>query len=682
MKLMRKSLLLILLIFITQSATASRAYRTTRHLIQPDGKSVTVQLAGDEKFHYWQTRDGIPVLMGSDGAWRYATIGSGNKLVRSQLYAHEPSDRSVAENLQAMHSKASLAVQSTATTKAQRLGIGSSALAPVRSKGEVRVPVILVEFSDINFSDSCDVTFFDKHFNASHFSEGNAWGSVRDYFIMQSDSLFKPYFDVLGVVKLSHPKSYYGQNNTYGSDVNDGAMMKEALDSALAKGYNLSQYATSGIVSFTAFIYAGEGEQVSGNSTDLWAKNIFTLSHKTGGITFSAGLCTNELADYDGSGKLLPDGIGTFCHEFSHALGLPDFYSTNNLANNFGLDYWDIMDWGQFEAQGNRPVGYSAYERMFLGWLTPVTLQNVKQKVVLSPLTGSTDTRSYIIQNPNDATGNEYLILENRKSSRWFNSWYGQGMLVYHVDYLASAWTGNRVNNDRNHQRMTILPADGTLTPAVSTDSSGNYVYASKADYQGDLYPGISSNTEISDFSTPPNTAYTGQYFNRSLKQITRESNGDVTFYYQCEGQLDPVGDLSVADLGETSATLTWTANSNAVAYAISWSDSEGTSHVDTVTVSSLTIPDLQSNTSYTVNVKAIGNDNWLDSESSQVSFSTRPTSISRLEEQLGNCIVEVYTASGQKIGRYRLNGLATDVTLPRGIYLLKLGKHTIKVMK
>ena len=74
-----------------------------------------------------------------------------------------------------------------------------------------------------------------------------------------------------------------------------------------------------------------------------------------------------ELYGSSDSGTSL-DGIGTFCHEFSHCLGLPDFYPTD-YSNHFGMGSWSVMHGGCDNNNGNRPCSYTAYERNFLGWM-------------------------------------------------------------------------------------------------------------------------------------------------------------------------------------------------------------------------------------------------------------------------------------------------------------------------
>ena len=191
------------------------------------------------------------------------------------------------------------------------------------------------------------------------------------------------------------------------------------------------------------------------------------------------------------------------------------------------------MDWGQYIENSRRPVGYSAYERMFMGWLQPKVLDVKKQRVELSPLAGREGVRS--IKIPNEANRNEYLLLENRTDSKWFSSYYGEGMLVYHIDYSSSVWMDNSVNNVLTHQRVSILCADNDPVPLWRMEQ-GNRIWATSTDYQGDLYPGYTNNTEISDTSIPAAKAFVGNFFHRSMTDIKRLDNGNISFVYMDDG--------------------------------------------------------------------------------------------------------------------------------------------------
>ncbi len=492
---------------------------------------LTLHTFGDDSFHGLCTSDGVVVSRNEQQQWCYATL-TAKGLLSSGIVAHNMENRSFTETLQANECRQKT-INYLSQPIFQKGSFASNGSAVIKATGSPCIPVVLVEFSDIKFLEECDSTFFVKHFNTSNYKENGYYGSVRDYFIAQSDSIFCPSFHILGTVTLSKNRKSYG-GNISGNDRDDRGMMEEALDSLLVRNVDFSPYVTTNSrIPLVCFIYAGRGEQTDGPDESIWAKCYTEAKYKFSNYNIEALLCTNESADYEETGTDHPDGIGTFVHEFSHTLGLPDFYATNGLSNNFGLDYWDIMDWGQFIENGKRPVGYSAYERMFMGWLNPTILDIKKQSVELSPLTGNEGIRS--IKIVNEANNFEYLMLENRTESTWFSPYYGEGMLVYHVDYSSSSWMNNTVNTVANHQRMSILCADNMATPYWRLINN-QYVYATEEDYKGDLYPGLTNNTEITDTSTPAAKAFTNDYFHCSLTDIKRLENGNIYFVYMDDG--------------------------------------------------------------------------------------------------------------------------------------------------
>lgn len=534
---MKKRIFLLVLILMTAFATfASKAFPIEKNVVQPDGSVLTLRLVGDEFLHGYSTIDGIRVCKDKDNRWCYAQYSFG--VTASNVLAKNPEHRTIAEDLQAKRlSEQFQSDLSKSSSMVQRADFSSQLTAAVSAKGSPVIPLVLVQFADVKFTQACDSTFFDAHFNAENYQEEGGHGSVKDYFVAQSDSQFIPHFHVVGVITLPENMAYYG-GNKYNNDKNDLLMMQQALDSLVARHFDFTPYLVNGKIPLAAFIYAGYGEQASDEEDAVWAKCYPSINTKVGDYTVGAVLCTNEIADYTGEGPQA-DGIGTFVHEFSHALGLPDFYADGN----FGLDYWDLMDWGQYVDQCRRPVGYSAYERMFMGWLQPQQLEEKKQRVELSPLASKDGVRSIIIKNP--ANANEYLMLENRTESTWFSNYYGEGMLVYHIDYNSTYWSRNTVNRDANHPRISIIPADNTLTPFY-VEKGGKRIYAKQEDYMGDLYPGVKNNPQLTPTSTPPAMAFTGGTFpNGYFTRITRLANSSVQFVYMDNGKLFILGDLN-----------------------------------------------------------------------------------------------------------------------------------------
>lgn len=525
----------------------------TRH--QSDGTTITVSRIGNAFYGFYSTTDGMALLANADGDLCYTTL-SDSGLVVTPVVAHE-SDARTADELQTVANAAtseaaltllqsifpinytastgtmpSISTQSFNVSTADGVGAyGKSANGIISSIGSPVVPVIMAEFSDNSFQDTITIEKYTRWFNEEGYAdEPNCVGSVRDYFLSQSNGLFSPTFVVLGKVKLSQPQAYYGQNTSSSSDRYKFVFVQEVLDSAVAAGFDFTDYLVDGKVPNVAIIYAGPGEQSSfedGCDDYIWA-HYNTRSFTAGGISFSSYLAANELLQsYNSEGTVVTgariDGIGVFTHEFCHVIGLPDFYYTGSNATIKDtlliLKYWSIMDYGEYYADGYAPTGLLAYERSTMGWLNIQELIEA-QAATLYPF-GHEDegNTAYLIRNSNCNT--EYYILENRQPDTWYPSVMGSGMLITHVDYSASAWSGSNINNTPSHLRFTYVPADNTKT-------------VSRSSLMGDLYPGTTNSTSFTDGTTPASTVYNGTsgYLGKPIYNIAESDEGIITFSY------------------------------------------------------------------------------------------------------------------------------------------------------
>lgn len=419
--------------------------------------------------------------------------------------------------------------------------LGTRASAPLTCMGSPKVPVVLVEFSDLSFTVAGGTSQevhdnYDKYFNLTGERVGSNYGSVKQYFVDQSDGQFSPDFSVIGPIKLPKSYAYYGEGtgdmpsrlSEFYSSVCKQAMTDYNIDWTVFDNNN------NGVVDFIFFIYAGEGENAGGDVNTIWpcekvsTVNI-TVNNET--IAFGGYGCTNE--KYVNGAKIYWDGIGTCVHELSHGIGLPDFYDTR--GRSYGLDYWDLMDSGCYTyVSGYYPVAYSAYEREFMGWRNIVEIKHDADTILTINPVENKDGIAYKIFNPANTDRNEYFILENRQNIGWDrflgrnSSQYGvgHGLLIYHVDYKTSAWTSNTVNIDAKHQRMTIVPADGTLDSysllnASSTQDDYNAWLISQ---RGDAYPGYTNKTEMSDYNV-----FTGGQIAMKITEIKENEDGTIT---------------------------------------------------------------------------------------------------------------------------------------------------------
>lgn len=443
---------------------------------------------------------------------------------------------------------------------------GKSAGGAVPSIGEVTIPVVMVEFADRFFQETTTKEKVNRMLNEEGYADEaalGARGSVRDYFLTQSSGLFRPEFRVVAKVRAANAASYYGRPSGTQVDANAPALVREAVDLAAAQGVDFSAFAAGGTVPLVSIYFAGPGEQSSyetGSENYLWAHFRQSAWTSASGVRFGSYFVGNELLQgyFDAAGNLhkdaqgnyIPqsseiDGMGIFVHEFGHALGLPDFYYTGSNAvvsdTLQTMNLWSVMDYGNYYYDGYLPVGYNAYERAFCGWL-PVEELSRAGRYELAPLGVAGTGKAYLVRN--DANADEYYLLENRQPGDYYPSTMGHGLLVLHVDYAASAWTSNGVNNTPSRQRVQYVPADGKKQSFPSVTKWD--------DWKGDLFPGLAGVTELSDVSAVKMTAYTGGLMHKPLYHIA-EQDGLVSFSF-LDATLTGIG--AAADGSEAPAAL------------------------------------------------------------------------------------------------------------------------------
>ena len=534
----------ILLFLYSAQLWAVPAKRVVKTVKQSDGTTLSIMLKGDESFHFFSTQDGYLLQQVGNGDFHYAQVVDTN-FIASGVLAHETFQRNESEidflDQHATISKNQIKRMWSARSEKRNLSRAgqtrkmqqyanerlskSKNIQAVKQNmptiGQRKGLVILVEFSDREFITPNANTSFDGMMNKSGYKEHGQYGSVHDYFLDQSSGQFLLNFDVVGPVKLSKTLGFYGENNSWGDDKHPGAMVAEACKLVDGK-VNFKDYDWDGDgeVEQIYIIYTGYGEASGGASNTIWPHQ-FALQHSDYGsplfldqVIINTYACSSEL---NGSYGSTISGIGTICHEFSHCLGLPDFYDTE--GDSFGMNVWSLMDYGNYNDDGYTPAGYTSYEKMFCGWRQPIVLDSpcmISQMKALSE-----GGEAYITYN--DANKNEYYLLENRQKTGWDSKIYGHGMLVIHVDYDKNVWYNNAVNTTSTRQRMTIIPADDSYS-------------VTKTGLAGDPYPGTSNNYSLTDHTKPASILYTAnssgtKYLGKPIEDIA-EKNGEISFTF------------------------------------------------------------------------------------------------------------------------------------------------------
>ncbi len=551
---MKRISTLLFLLCASLTAVAVQPLRIFVPFHQPDGTVVRACPRGEGHVAFYLTEDGVVTQKDANGNLCYALL-TDSAVVASGVLAHEAGERTANERtFLAQHAvlpgqALEADFQNQARRRAPRrayyanaddgLGVlGKSALGPVPTIGSPVIPVIMVSFSDLALQETTTPELLNKIYNEEGYCyDKYSVGSVRDYFTAMSHGAFTPRFDVIGPVTLSNTYAYYGANTSSYSTGNYLAVAQDAINAAIDQlGTDFSQYvADDGYVPLVAIYYAGYGENEVGslldNGTDyLWPCEI--EYHRTiGGVKFKSQFIGNELSPdytYDSSTKTYTvtgnhlGGFGVFVHEFSHALGMPDVYSTNSSNTTEAMGSWDVMDYGCYWPLRNTtsvskaPVGYTAYERSFFGWEDIPTLSTEADTLtVLRPFGSTLGANAARLVSPDDAK--EYFILENRQPSTWFPTEQKSGLFVTHVAYDKSAWSSNQVNYSASLMRLTSVVADNDKSAYNFTGD----VFGSNA------AAGVASLTTT---TSPALTYFTGSAESQGLYDITIVRDSLVAF--------------------------------------------------------------------------------------------------------------------------------------------------------
>ncbi len=490
-----------------------------------DGTAVTAELKGDEFMSWWETSDGSKFV---PSVTNEKTFVAANL---NEMKAQSAQRRAIVNEARAKRMASALAPKKSGTLGGEH----------TTYTGKKKGIIVLVNFTDSKFEDGHDKAYYEQVMNTPNFSSDEGYvGSVRDYFYAQSNGAFELDFDVFGPVELAHNCQWYGKDNSSSDrDVRVGRMIKEAIEGADKLGADWKSYDWDGdgYCDQIFVLYAGLGQASGGAETTIWpheyrlsacAEVNRTPVTTSSGIIVDTYACSNENQPIMVGGQFTSDyqpaGIGTVCHEFSHCLGFPDTYDTSNQGN-YAMGTWDTMATGSYNGNGMVPANYTAWERIYAGWVEPIELS--KSATVKTMVSSTQYGRPYIIYN--DGNKNEYYLLENRQQEGWDAKLYGEGLIITHVDYDATSWANNIVNYYSDHQRCTIFHAD-------NEDSS---TYTSKI--QGDPYPYMSGsrilNDKLTDESEPAATLFNNnsdgrKFMGKPITSIRSHSDGTISFLF------------------------------------------------------------------------------------------------------------------------------------------------------
>lgn len=555
-----KTILLLLAATVSASVSASRAVGIPRTVTLQSGEQVTVRIVGDENLHFLVANDG-KVVMQEGETYRYAT------LFEIETF------RIKAQKIDAVNNARLSAIVSPNAIKDE----GIYDYKPFPHTGRPKVLTIMVNFSDYKMEYSKEET--DKAFNGTEYNDDkrlNSYSSVAQYFDDCSGGKFRPQFDIVGPVTLEKGAKYYGKGND-----NTVELLTDACEAAAKAGVDFSQYDNDGdgYVDLVYIYYAGYGPNWGADNDFFWPKAGYTgsLTKTYNGKHVYRFAFNQELFGYPDIEKAFGldykprCGIGVMVHEFSHCMGLPDFYPTSTWLtpdgnydvvkyDNQSMEMWDLMDNGSNLNNGYDPIPYSAWEKELMGWTEKMPVLDTRCDVTLQPLQdGGEGVR---IVNDSDPEESESWILENvpaGNNSGWYRSVPGGGMLVTHIDYEKQYFSNLTCpNNEVGHPRVTIVPADGKLLSSYrSSLPEGDAKYMSisqlRSDMKGDPFPltGEKAVDALTDYK-----AYRGT-MDKPITKITRNDDGSISFKFMggdlMMGDVNGDGQITVADANATA---------------------------------------------------------------------------------------------------------------------------------
>ena len=508
-------------------AHAVPAYRGLIRHTQPDGSVIMIRVHGDEFCHWVTDASGQVLEMGADGYYRPASSAS-------------------------LSSRRAAAQVRRAEANARRRS--SPAKAGIAS-GTKHFLVILVQFSDVKFAnESTAQQDFTNLLNQQGYSVNGGTGSARDFYYDNSHGAFTPIFDVYGPVTLDNNRAYYGGNDSGGNDLRPEVAVQQGCQKVNSQfNVDFSQYDNDGDgeVDLVFMYYAGKGEADSDVEDAIWPHqwelSSGGISLTLDGKTVDKYACTNEIVGY-GTYENQMCGIGTACHEFGHAMGLPDFYDTDYTDNSqsAAMFFFSTMDFGSYNNDGRTPPYFTIEERIILGWITEpdayrefsasgnYTIGSVDNNIAYRTLT--------------DKEG-EYFVYECRGSNGWDSGLDAHGLIVTHVDKASrtvsildyqgntvnppasSLWSNweeyNSINENGKHPCCYVVPsADQSNLLFGYTLSQGNYYF----DYSksGQIpFPSGSGNSLVNSYTA---TSWNGVDSDIHLSNISY-SNNQVTLY-------------------------------------------------------------------------------------------------------------------------------------------------------
>ncbi len=480
---------------------------------QADGTRITILGKGNINNPWTETTDGFSIV-DVNGVYEYAKKVNG-ELVGTGVKANDSQNRTSSE----INFVSSLQSSLKPDFNPLKSSILSQVNAQLSNKtypttGNVKVLTMLIDYPDLN--NTYPKSNFDSLLYGANYRSGD--GSFKTFYETASNGVITVDVDVVGWYRAANNYTYYSRDSGYDRAAD---LVREAVDAAENAGVNFAQYDNDndGDVDGVLVVHAGPGAESGSQTQFIWSHRWVMNGGNLGSVTYDGKFINDYMMNPETRGSLTNPrmvGIGVFCHEFGHNLGLPDLYDTDPAnGDSEGIGNWCLMAGGGWLGGEHRPVNFSAWCRIENNWDSP-TVMPIGGSSSHS-LSAASTTQNEIIQ-VNTAVSSEYFLLENRQQTGLDLELPGTGLAIWHINTTKTG--GNGVNADANLKGVDLEEADGNN----DLDNSVNRGDA------GDLFPGTSNNSTFDDNSIPNartyNLATTG-FELRNIAEVGNQLNFD-----------------------------------------------------------------------------------------------------------------------------------------------------------
>jgi M6 family metalloprotease-like protein len=502
-----------------QHTSVCPAMNETITISQVDGSSLTIHGVGNNLLSYTETEDGYTLLPNGNGIYEYVIVDKSGLIKPSGVKANNFNQRNKTENtflaqiLPHLHYAPKQAEQLILIHRGFSNEVlnktSTSQAGNYPSTGKRKILMLLIQFPGLKSK------YPDSSFNNMMNLQGyKGTGSFNNYYFQNSYTKLNMEVDVFGWYTADTSYLHYGNQNT---DAAARQLVVEAVNAAHTAGVDFSKYDNDGdsIVDGIMVVHSGYGAEEGGRTQYIWSHHSY-LGNKS--VTYNNVKIDRYTIQPEVRGRVQRmAGIGVFCHEFGHMLGLPDMYDTKGSSEGDGE--YELMAGGAWLNKEKTPSSLSAFSKIWLGWVNPKIITDSGKYLLKA---AAADSTIYKTLTP---VQGEYYLLENRQPNGYDAALPAKGLAIWHVDekIMNSAspeWAYNSVNNNISHPGLALMQADGKndLEKGVNRGDSG------------DFYPGSTVDSSFGDNTLPNAKSYSGRNSGISISTIKQLADSSIIF--------------------------------------------------------------------------------------------------------------------------------------------------------